>query len=32
MKNKNQSRADKIKARLLYENNTAESVIKLLTN
>ena len=26
MKNKNQSRADKIKARLLYENNTAESV------
>ena len=26
MKNKNQSRADKIKARLLYENNNAESV------
>ncbi len=26
MKNKNQSREDKIKARLLYENNTAESV------
>ena len=26
MKNKNQSRADKIKARLLYEKNNAESV------
>ena len=26
MKNKNQSREDKIKARLLYENNNAESV------
>ena len=26
MKNKNQSRADKIKARLLYENNNAESI------
>ena len=26
MKNKNQSRTDKIKARLLYENNNAESV------
>ena len=26
MKNKNQTREDKIKARLLYENNNAESV------
>jgi hypothetical protein len=26
MKNKNVSRADKIKARLLYEKNNAESV------
>ena len=26
MKNKNVSRADKIKARLLYENNNAESI------
>ena len=26
MKNKNQSRADKIKARLLYEKNNAESI------